>query len=238
MPLPAFRGGFHEGWRQTALAASAEASPHRKSSQIVKVELFVWFCRLFHCHLCNSRHAQWKVVEYLKSEAFHLSARLFGATICTWCSISAGVRFFFCCLRLNHATRIPVSLIFRGLLCVAFCASHVPVFTANNHEFRNTTHCKGPWANNDYDGQLGDDWSASPENHFSSRWANVLYFSASSPHALHNSAVKDFTPLSSSLNSYQTRFRGFWSDQSFYFHLPWSSLTTLSCFICLWTFYF
>lgn len=30
------------------------------------------------------------------------------------------------------------------------------------------TRVAGPWANNDYNGQRGDDWSASPENHFPS----------------------------------------------------------------------
>jgi len=49
----------------------------------------------------------------------------------------------------------------------------------------------GPWANNDYNGQRGDDWSASPENHFPS------------------ASIRDFTPVNGSSNPYATAFQGF-----------------------------
>jgi hypothetical protein len=46
----------------------------------------------------------------------------------------------------------------RDVILKSFNLSTFPVLTS----------VAGPWANNDYNGQLGDDWSASPENHFPS----------------------------------------------------------------------
>ena len=66
---------------------------------------------------------------------------------------------------------------------------------------------EGPWANNDYNGQLGDDWSASPENHLPGRW--LLLFVRCYFCSCFLSSIRDFTPLSGSSDAYATAFQGF-----------------------------